>query len=183
MSRVSARSSKLARSSAFAAVVAVVALLTGLFAGPAAAHSALIASNPEQGAKIATAPDKVTLTFNEELKSQYAVLKVVGPDNHFWQQGEPVVQGTEMSVALNGLGPAGQYKVNYRVTSADGHPVEGQVSFETTAAGNGTPGEQADDWQPASDHGVKAWPFIIGGVVLVLLIAGALTLVLAKRRS
>ncbi|MGB3303333.1 copper resistance CopC family protein [Gordonia sp. (in: high G+C Gram-positive bacteria)] len=171
-----------ARSSFVMALVATVALLAGAFAGTAAAHSALIGSNPDNGAKVAVAPAEVVLTFNEDLKTEYAVLKVVGPDNHFWQQGEPTVQGAQMSVALNGLGPVGEYKINYRVTSADGHPIEGQRTFELTAAGNGTPGAQADDWQPETDHGVQAWPFIIGGVVAILLIAGVLAMLLSKRR-
>ncbi|ALG83782.1 copper resistance CopC family protein [Gordonia phthalatica] len=170
------------RSSAFAAVVAVVALMTGLFAGPASAHSALIGSSPEQGAKIATAPDRVVLTFNEDIKAAYATLVVVGPDGNYWQKGDPAVAGAEVSVPLQGLGQAGEYKINYRVTSADGHPIEGQVSFELTAASDGQPGQKADDWQPESDHGVKAWMFIVGGVVVVLLIAGALALMVAKRR-
>ncbi|GAA2366427.1 MULTISPECIES: copper resistance CopC family protein [Gordonia] len=172
----------LARSSVFAVLAATAALLVGLVAGPASAHSALVGSDPEQGAKVATAPERVTLTFNENLKSSYAVLKVVGPDGHFWQQGEPTVDGRDISVALHGLGPAGEYKVNYRVTSADGHPVEGQVTFELTAAGNGTPGAVADDWQPETDNGVKVWPFIVGGVVVVIVVAGVLALLLARRR-
>lgn len=172
-----------ARSSVLMAVVATVALLGGLLAGPAAAHSSLIGSSPENGAKVATAPDKVVLTFNEDLKSEYAVMKVIGPDNHFWQQGEPTVQGAQMSVALNGLGPAGKYDVNFRVTSADGHPIDGQVSFELTAAGTGTAGAQAEDNQSSDEgNGVAAWPFIIGGVVVILLVAGVLAMLLTKRR-
>ena len=171
------------RSSVFAMLVAVVALLAGVFAGPASAHSALIGSNPDQGAKIDTAPERVVLTFNEDIKPAYATLVVVGPDNNYWQKGEPVVSGAEVSVPLQGLGQAGEYKINYRVTSADGHPIEGQRTFELTAAGNGQPGQQADDWQPeVDDHGVKAWMFIVGGVVVVLLVAGALALMVAKRR-
>lgn len=171
------------RSSAFAVVVAVVALVAGVFAGPASAHSALIGSSPDQGAKVAAAPERVVLTFNEDIKSAYATLVVVGPDGNYWQKGDPAVNGAEVSVPLQGLGPVGEYKINYRVTSADGHPIEGQRTFELTAAGNGQPGLQADDWQPeSSDHGVKAWMFIVGGVVVVLLVAGALALMVAKRR-
>ncbi|EGD54252.1 copper resistance CopC family protein [Gordonia neofelifaecis] len=176
----------LVRSSVFAVFAAAAALLVGLVAGPASAHSALVGSSPEQGAKIATAPDKVTLTFNEDLKSSYAVLKVVGPDNHFWQQGEPTVDGTEMSVALNGLGPAGEYKVNYRVTSADGHPVEGQTTFELTAAGTGTPGPVADDWQPDTSHdGLGGWAIagiVIGAIGVIALVVGVLVLMITRSR-
>ncbi|WP_132993106.1 copper resistance CopC family protein [Gordonia zhaorongruii] len=171
------------RSTVLTVLIAFAALLGGVMAGPAAAHSALTGSSPEDGASLDKAPDTVTLTFNEELQENYAVLKIVGPDNHFWEKGKPAISGTEVSVPVQDLGPAGEYKVNYRVTSADGHPVEGQVAFTLTAAGNGTPGPVADDWQPqAHDDGIKAWPFIIGGVVLVLLVGGAVAYVLIKRR-
>ena len=47
------------------------------------------------------------------------------------------VQGVDCSAAP--LGPVGVYQVNYRVTSADGHPVTGQRTFRLTVAGTGTP--------------------------------------------
>lgn len=52
-----------------------------------------------------------------------------------------------------------------------------------TQPGTGQPGAMADDWQPESDHGVPAWPFIVGGVIVVLFIAGVLALTVVKRRN
>ncbi|WP_035720243.1 copper resistance CopC family protein [Gordonia shandongensis] len=175
------------RLSAFAVVSAMLAVLAAVVAGPAAAHSALVESNPAQDAQLDAAPDRVVLTFNEELKSSYPVLKVVGPDNNFWQRGEPSVSGRDMSVALDGLGPVGTYKVNYRVTSADGHPVEGQVTFELTKAGTGTPGPVADDWEPETDEGglsgLAITGIVVGIVVVLALIVGSLVVMLVRRRS
>jgi hypothetical protein len=64
------------------------------------------------------------------------------------------------------LGPAGNYTVNYRVTSADGHVVSGSWSFRLTTPGTGAPGPTAE---PSSDSSgdVPIWPFIVGAVVLV----------------
>ena len=169
----------------FAALVAVVALLAGAGTGVAAAHSALTGSSPEGGASLRTAPDRVTLTFNEDLQKEYAVLRVVGPDNHFWEKGAPVIDGRTASATLDGLGPVGEYRINYRVTSADGHPVEGQVVFELTAPGDGTPGPVADDWQPSTDHGLGAG--VIAGIVVAVVVAvavvGAVAWVLIRRRG
>lgn len=175
------------RSAAIAAVIAVVALFGGLVAGPASAHSARTGASPEDGASVTTAPDRVTLTFNEDLQEAYATLKVVGPDNHFWQKGEPTIDGRDIWVALDGLGPAGEYKVNYRVTSADGHPVQGQTTFTLTEAGNGTAGAEvpADYEAPEECEGgsVPAWPFVVGGIVIVLAIGAGVAFVLVRRRS
>ncbi|MFT4088428.1 MAG: copper resistance protein CopC [Gordonia sp. (in: high G+C Gram-positive bacteria)] len=164
-------------------VLAAFVLTAGVFAGPASAHSRATGSTPADGAKVDRSPGTVSITFNEDLQETYAVLKVVGPDGHFWQQGDATVSGRTVSVPVNALGPVGVYKVNYRVTSADGHPVEGQRTFELTVAGNGQPGAAADDWQPKTDDGIKAWWFIVPAVVVVLAVAGAIAFVAVRRRS
>ncbi len=175
----------LKKTAVVAVVIAFAALVAGVVAGPAAAHSARTGASPEDGASIEVAPDKVTLTFNEDLQPAFATVKVVGPDNHFWQTSEPIIEGRTASVTLSGLGPTGVYEVNYRVTSADGHPVSGQTTFTLTKAGSGTPGAAvpADYQAPeSSEHGVKAWWFVVGAVVVVLVLGGAVVFTLIKRR-
>jgi methionine-rich copper-binding protein CopC len=131
----------------------------------ASAHSSLVGSDPADGASLPTGPATVKLTFNEPIQESYATLKVVGPDEHYWQDGQPTVTGRSVSVPVRTLGPAGTYLINYRITSADGHPVEGQVGFELTAAGSGTPGP-AIDAGGSSSSGIPVWPFIVGGVIV-----------------
>lgn len=174
------------RSAVVAVVALVVAMLGAVMAGPALAHSARTGASPEDGASISAAPDRVTLTFNEDLQEAYATLKVVGPDGNFWQKGEPTIDGRDVSVRIDGLGPAGEYKVNFRVTSADGHPVQGQTTFTLTQAGNGVAGEAvpADYEAPAeSEGGIKAWYIIVPVVVVVLLVGAGVAFALVRRRS
>lgn len=153
-----------------AAGLTICAGLIGTWAAPAAsAHSRLIASDPADGAELAQGPARVTLTFNEPVQSTYAVLTVVGPDDHFWQSGEPIVRGDEISVGLRELGPAGEYRINYRVTSADGHVVSGQRAFELTMAGSGEPGPPVEGAEEStSDGGTPVWYFIIGAAVILV---------------
>ena len=174
------------RSAVVAVMIAVVALLGGLVAGPASAHSARTGASPEDGASISTAPDRVTLTFNEDLQEAYATLKVVGPDGNFWQKGEPVIDGRNIWVGVDGLGPAGEYKVNYRVTSADGHPVQGQTTFTLTTAGDGTPGEAVPaDYQAPdeSSGGFPVWAIVLIVVVVLLVLGGVVAFTVTKRRK
>lgn len=162
--------------------VATVLLLVGLsFLGApmASAHSVLESSDPANGSTVATGPGTVTLTFNEALQDSYDVLNVVGPDGNFWQQGDASVVGAKISVALRSLGPAGVYRVNYRVTSADGHPVRGQVEFTLSAAGTGTPGPSATA-SSDDDDGTPAWPFVVGAVVVIVAVGGVFAL---RRRA
>lgn len=164
--------------------VLVVLLAAVCGAGPAAAHSGVVGSSPEQGAQLDRSPGTVSVTFNEDIKPQYALLKVVGPDKKFWQQGEPTVSGRTLSVPVNALGPAGRYDVNFKVTSADGHPVQGQRSFELTVAGDGVPGPVADPQTLAitnDDHGFPVWAIVLIAVAVLVVIAGGLVLVLRRR--
>lgn len=154
-------------------VVALATTVLALFAAvvgaaSAGAHSRLVSSNPADGAQVSTSPQSVTLTFNEAIQESFAVLTVVGPDGNFWQAGQPSVVGPNISVGLRPLGPAGNYQVNYRVTSADGHPIEGKRSFTLTVAGTGTPGPSAAQVAESDGGGLPVWPFVAVGVVILL---------------
>ncbi|GAB3211650.1 copper resistance CopC family protein [Nocardia tengchongensis] len=146
-------------------------LVTGfalLGGGVANAHSAVVGSTPDNGAQIDTSPATVSVTFNESLQPAYPSMTVVGPDGNLWQKGQPKVDGATISVEVGELGPVGEYKIAYRVTSADGHPVSGTRSFTLTKAGNGTPGPKSDAGAKSggSDGGVPLWIFIACAVAL-----------------
>lgn len=143
-----------------AAVMFVIATLT---AQVAAAHAARVSTDPVANAVLATGPQRVSATFNEQLQTSFAAMTVVGPDGNVWSTGEPTVQGAVVGVALRPLGPTGTYTVNYRVTSADGHAVSGSWSFLLTVRGTGTPGPP-----PAGGDGaVPVWPFVAAAVALI----------------
>ncbi|RVW02229.1 copper resistance protein CopC [Rhodococcus xishaensis] len=138
--------------------------------GTASAHSAVIGSSPENGAQIAAAPQQVSLQFNEALHQNFASLTVVGPDGNLWSKGDPTVQGDTLSVPLDGLGPAGEYTIAFRVTSADGHPISGTQVFTLTQEGVGTPGPKAaaptGSSDEVSDSSGLIWVFVGIGVVV-----------------
>ncbi|WP_433681744.1 copper resistance CopC family protein [Nocardia sp. CA-119907] len=141
-----------------------------LAAGTAAAHSSPVSSVPADGASVETGPERVSITFNEPLQTSFPALTVVGPDGNLWSKGDPTVDGPTVSVAVGELGPTGVYKIGYRVTSADGHPVKGELTFTLTKAGNGTPGPKANSQNSSGDKGdsdgIPLWVFIVGAVVL-----------------
>nr|WP_232236325.1 copper resistance CopC family protein [Nocardia sp. BMG51109] len=152
-------------------------------AGPAAAHSTVIATDPADGAQLAAGPARVTVTFNENLQPSFPSLTVVGPDGNRWDKGSPQVDGPVVGVEVGDLGPVGRYTVAYRVTSADGHPVSGTRTFTLTAPGNGTPGPKADAAGGSEDGGsggVPVWVFIVAAVVIL---GGILAVLLLGRGS
>jgi methionine-rich copper-binding protein CopC len=167
-----------------------VTLLLG--AAPAMAHTRLQSSDPADGTSTATAPQRVSLTFNEPMQAGFATLTVIGPDATAYQSGEITTDGGTVSIGVAPLGPAGRYEIGYRVVSEDGHPVTGSVAFTLTAPGPaaatassapaaaaataGAAPETAAQATPApapvatgSDDsgGAPVWPWILGGAVLI----------------
>jgi methionine-rich copper-binding protein CopC len=163
-------------------LLAGLALLLG--ATPALAHTRLLSSDPTDGASLDTAPEHVSLTFNETMTPGFSTITVVGPDGAHYETGQVGAEGGTVSIALLPLSPAGRYEIGYRVVSADGHPVTGSVAFTLTAPGPGAttaaPEPSAAPAAPAataapppaaapaeSDSGMPVWPWIVGAVVLV----------------
>ena len=118
--------------------IGLVALLTAVaavgFAGQAAAHDVLLSSDPADGSTLQAAPTTVTLTFDQPVQDFEPVVTVTGPDGQSYQSGSPTVDSTVVTNAIGPLTAAGEYVIAYRVVSADGHPVVGEVKFQFTGA-------------------------------------------------
>lgn len=158
--------------SALARIISVILMMAGsAVAGltPASAHAALTASEPPANATLSSGPSRVSATFNEALQTAFAAMTVVGPDANEWSSGDPEVRDATASVAVRPLGPSGTYAVNYRVTSADGHVVSGSWSFTVTTPSTGSPGPAVTD--TVQSHRIPWWPFIVGGGLLVAVVA------------
>jgi methionine-rich copper-binding protein CopC len=99
----------------------------------ALAHSTLVSSNPQSGAILTKVPDRVILTFNENLlliadKNPNSI-SVRRSNGISVTSGKPVVAGNSISTALSIKTFSGRIKVTYRVISSDGHPISGQYIF------------------------------------------------------
>lgn len=122
-----------------AVLVLTVAAGIGLV-GPAAAHNVLIASDPADGAVLQQSPSTVRLTFDQPVQDFEPIVTVVGPDGQRYESGDPVVDSTVVSAQVSALPAAGSYVIAYRVVSADGHPVQGELRFELAQATPATAG-------------------------------------------
>jgi copper resistance protein C len=154
------------RMAAVGLLLAAIVFAATLTAGAASGHAARVSTDPADNATVSTGPDHVSAVFNEQLQTTFAAMTVVGPDRNLWSSGQPQVHGAVISIGVRPLGPTGNYTVNYRVTSADGHVVSGSWSFRLTTPGTGTPGPMADA-PDTSGGAIPVWPFIAGAVVLV----------------
>lgn len=162
-----------------AVVTGLLYLSAGLMAaGPAAAHSAPVASNPADGAVVPSGPERASVTFNEPLQPNFPTMTVVGPDGNLWSAGEPTIDNDTISVPVGELGPTGVYTIAFRITSADGHMVDGKRTFTLDTAGNGTPGPKASaqDSEGEDSGGAPVLVFVV--IAVVVLLAGGLAFML-----
>lgn len=102
-------------------------------------HSALVLSNPTNDQVLEAFPSEMSLTFNEELISiegEYVnTLNLEGADGSNYDLLAPNVVGAVLSAKASPAEyPAGEYLLKYRVVSADGHPITGEISFSTQSA-------------------------------------------------
>ncbi|MCY4725385.1 copper resistance protein CopC [Nocardioides sp. STR2] len=159
--------------------VALVALaLVVLGAAPASAHAELVDTDPAEGAVVETAPDTVTLTFNEPVRltsQEIAVYDASGTE----VGSTATASGTDVSVDLDGAADLadGTYVVSWNVLSGDGHPIAGALTFSVGAPSTSV----AAAPEPASS---SATVTVVRDVVTVvtyvgLLVAAGLALFLA----
>lgn len=133
------------------ALVLAGALVGVLLAtAPAAAHNELVSSNPTDQQRVARTPSAVVLTFNEPAVAMGTQVIVTGPAGPV-QLGVPQLVDNSVTQPLQGGAAAGTYTVSWRVTSVDGHPISGELSFTAAAAGAGQP--SVPPTGPGSDAG------------------------------
>lgn len=165
-------------------VAALVVLLTGT---PAWAHAELVGSTPADGEVIDGPPGAVVLRFSEQVETALGGIRV------FDAQGEPLDVGeTErtpgepnaIEVRLPATG-RGTYLVAWRVTSADGHPIQGSYLFSVgersavSATAAQVLARSTGDRTVGVTLGVTRWLIFAGFVLLV----GMLAFVADTRRA
>lgn len=107
------------------------ALLVALSLGPAAnAHEELVGSTPSDGSVIEAGLIELDLEFSSELLDlgSGAELVVRDQSDAFVPATCLLVSGSHAYSTID-LDQPGEYRVGWRVVSADGHPIEGSFSF------------------------------------------------------
>lgn len=113
--------------------VAAVATVAALLAPSASAHSELKSSNPAQGQVVPEVPDQVELNFNQQIAPEFAAVALGPRKGGASSPLEVSVQGTTVTATVTDEtakeDQSGRWQLSYRVTSADGHPIEGSIDF------------------------------------------------------
>ena len=100
----------------------------------AQAHSRVVSSNPAAGSTITKMPAAISLTANEELVKlngkEISKISLIAPDKSSVKLG--AISANKLTISapiLQKSFKSGAYTINYRIISADGHPVSGNFTF------------------------------------------------------
>ena len=159
----------------FLTVLSASAALTIL---PSAKHATLVSSEPAANSHLASPPARVRLVYSEPIEGKLAKVSIVPAT------AAPIVlrAGADprdvhaVIAPVDALGP-GTYKVEWRVVSADGHPVDGTFSFtvgDTTVSAAPAPVTPSPSTQPASPEEPEVWgPAAFGAPIIPAVLRGA----------
>ena len=182
-----------------AAAAGAVLLLTAS-AASAFAHDALVSSNPAANAQVDVAPEQVQLVFTEPPLGVGTRVEVTSPDGAIVSVGTPSTVDATVTQPLPPDLPAGSYRVRWRVTSSDGHPISGAYTFTTTTRPTANPRPpnvepvpvQASSPSPTTVAAPKeapastpsgSWSLAIVTAAVTLFAAAVTALLLQRRRS
>lgn len=136
------------------------AVLLAWLPTPAQAHSDLVSSDPVAGSSLAASPLKLVLTFSDGVAPRYTVVTLrVGTAEVASLKATVIADRVTATVPANVHG-TGLWRVAYRVVSADGHSVAGQIVFTVkptpSLSGVPTPDDQASVSQPSGERASAA---------------------------
>jgi len=140
------------------------ALLLSLPCAPVLAHAQLLETDPADEARLSGPPTEVKLRFNEPIEAEFNPVKVLDQQGKRVDQDNARVDPDDRRVVVADLKqlPKGSYTVEWRVISADTHPVNGTYRFMvvgastnesqgTTEAVVGSKGQSSDQDEPGSE--------------------------------
>lgn len=186
------------------ALTGVVLLAMGLslaVAPVADAHAALRSSNPADGSVVKTPPPRFELVFNEDVDANFAQVVIEDARGTARTQTDLSVRGPSVSGVFPRDLPPGATQLRYRIVSADGHPVAGEISFELKGVPSpSTPATSAATPAPTTGGGTMAAApaaatdtesgaavgnvvmFVLGGIGVAAFVLVAVLLIRADRR-
>lgn len=95
------------------------------------AHASLVGSDPAAKSLLRASPSRIRLVFSEALEASLGRISLVGSDGvvvKLAAAGDPHDVNALVAPIVRPL-TSGAYRVEWRVVSADGHPVEGSYVF------------------------------------------------------
>jgi methionine-rich copper-binding protein CopC len=163
-------------------------LLLVLSAPTASAHSELEGASPAEGAVLQSAPDAVTLTFNEPIQLDGSGIVVRDAQGNRYDKPDSFsVKENLAGIDLSLAEASGRYTVDYRIVSEDGHAVTGEYEYTLRLDKAPSPQDTAQTEAPstpADSNGSSSAVWILGlGAIGIVLIAALVAVAMRGRRG
>ena len=131
--------------------VSVVWLL--LLCAPAFAHAKLVDAFPNDGDALSEPPGQLRLRFDEPVEAEFSPVEVYDEQNRRVDEDNARVdpEAPELVVVDLERLTEGSYTVEYRVTSIDGHVIDGEYGF--SVGDDARAGERGAEEAPAQGAG------------------------------
>ena len=162
-----------------------------LSCGPVLAHARLVETYPADGDALAEPPEQVQLLLSEPVEAEFDPIEVYDQEGDRVDEEDARVSPGDRRLLVADLGELseGSYTVQWRITSADGHPVDGAFEFamdaSTADTGAGSPIAPIERSTEQEEAGSR-WGsvlVVILGVLLICALAVAVLVVLRRHRS
>jgi copper transport protein len=158
----------------FCLLACAVALLAFGTTLPASAHPTLLTTTPEAGYAVGSAPEQVTLVFDEPVSVQPRGVRIEA-DGHKPVRSSEVIReqdGRRLVVNLLEELPAGRYVVRWQVTAQDGDVVDAGFDFAVATSAAGLRGRETVASAAFPLVTVLRWLFFLSLVVVVGSVVG-----------
>jgi methionine-rich copper-binding protein CopC len=194
------RSRRLAAGLALGMGLALAPIVVGMPA--ASGHSAVIGTEPADGAVLESAPATVTVMFDSGLIDVGTALVVRVDDSLIVSSPQPTFGRRSLSTAIAADAPPGRYTAAFRVVSEDGHTITDSFSFTVTGANSVPPTSTSASTSPSPTGSVApaqtvpaspdastptgdggSWPILVGLAVLVAVAVAVVIAVVRRPRA
>jgi copper transport protein len=143
-----------------AATLTTMLARPALAARPARMHATLLSSEPAKGTMVASSPPRIYLVFSEEVEPSLGRIRLVGPGGRvvaLESAGDPRNVSALMARVTTPLGP-GTWRVEWRIVSEDGHPIDGDFTFAVGGSGADSAALPAPSEDEAHDSTTSSSP-------------------------
>ena len=146
------------------------------------AHAGLVSANPVANKEITAMPDRISLTFTEDLmvlgESDVNSISLNLMDGPEVTLTDVKVDGAVLSATIPAGGyESGTYEVFYKIVSADGHKLSDSYAFSLNAPTLLTAPK------PSADSGDGVLPLPIVAAIVIVVILGGFFALRARNRQ
>jgi copper resistance protein C len=128
------------------ALLGLSAALLLFWCAPVLAHAGIVDRQPDDGVNLKQVPEEVRIRFNEPVEAEFSPLEVYNSEGRRVDRADAGVDPDNPRVVRTSLEDLseGTYTVQYRITSIDGHVLDGEYDFRVAAnaAGDAQAGER-----------------------------------------